>query len=95
MCFDEPCFVLCGSKNVFGDSRHSVVSSVCEEFQESCFIKCVNEESNISFFFKFIYLFYLLFIFGCVGSSLMCTGSSLVVPSGGYSSLRCVGVSLR
>ena len=43
----------------------------------------------------FFFLIYLLFIFGCVGSSLMCTGSSLVVPSGGYSSLRCVGVSLR
>jgi len=48
MCFKEPCLVLCGSKNGFVDSRHSVVSNVCEEFQESCFIKCVSEESNIS-----------------------------------------------
>ena len=35
-------------KNGFVDSRHSVVSNVCEEFQESHFIKCVSEESNIS-----------------------------------------------
>lgn len=48
MCFEEPCLVLCGSKNGFVDSRHSVVSNVCEEFQESCFIKYVSEESNIS-----------------------------------------------
>ena len=33
-----------------------------------------------------------LFIFGCVGSSLLCTGFSLVVASRGYSSLRCTGL---
>lgn len=48
MCFEELCFVLCDTKNGFGDSRHSLVSNVCEKFQESCFIKCVNKESNIS-----------------------------------------------
>ena len=37
------------------------------------------------FFIKFIYLF----IFGCVGSSLLCTAS------GGYSLLQCVVFSLR
>ena len=35
-----------------------------------------------------------LFILGCVGSSLLHTGFSLVVESGGYSSSRCVGFSL-
>ena len=44
--------------------------------------------------FIFFYLFY-LFIFGCVGSSLLHAGFSLVVASRGYSSLRCVGFSLR
>ena len=39
---------------------------------------------RIFFFFFLIYLFY-LFIFGCVGSSLLRTGFSLVVESGGFS----------
>ena len=43
-------------------------------------------------FFK-IYLFN--FIFGCVGSSLLRAGFSLVAASGGYSLLRCTGLSLR
>ena len=38
---------------------------------------------------KFIYLF----IFGCVGSLLLQAGFSLVVASGGYSSLQCTGFS--
>ena len=45
------------------------------------------------FFFFLIYLSY-LFIFGCLGSSLLRTGFSLVVVSEGYSSLWCVGFSL-
>ena len=45
------------------------------------------------FFLRELYYFY-LFIFGCVGSSLL-RGLSLVVESEGYSSLRCVGFSLR
>ena len=44
--------------------------------------------------FIFFNLFY-LFIFGCVGSSLLHAGFSLVVASRGYSSLRCTGFSLR
>ena len=43
------------------------------------------------FYFKFIYLF----IFGCVGSSLLSVGFSLVPESRGYSSLQCSGFSLR
>ena len=43
------------------------------------------------FFNKFIYLF----IFGCVGSSLLPAGFSLVAASGGYSLLRCAGFSLQ
>ena len=46
-----------------------------------------KQGSNI-FFFKFIYLF-----FGCVGSLLLCTGFSLAVESGGYSSFWCAGFS--
>ena len=42
---------------------------------------------------KFIYWF--ISIFGCVGSSLLHVGFSLVVASGGYSSLCCTGFSLR
>ena len=47
------------------------------------------------FFVNLIILFIYLFIFGCVGSSLLHAGFSLVVASGGCSSLRCVGVSLQ
>ena len=36
-----------------------------------------------------------LFIFGCVGSFVAARRLSIVVASGGYSSLRCVGFSLR
>ena len=48
------------------------------------------------FFLSFlIYLFIYLFIFGCIGSSLLRAGFSLVVVNGGYSSLWCTGFSLR
>ena len=46
---------------------------------------------KLIFFNKFIYLF----IFGCVGSSLLCAGFLQLRRAGGYSSLRCVGFSLR
>ena len=42
-----------------------------------------------SFFF-----FFNLFIFGCVGSSLLCTGFLQLRRVGAYSSLRCTGFSL-
>ena len=51
--------------------------------------------------FLFIHLIFFLnllidlFIFGCIGSSLLCAGFSLVVVSGGYSSLWCAGFSLQ
>ena len=45
--------------------------------------------------FFFINLLIYLFIFGCIGSSLLCAGFSLAAVSGGYSSLRCVGFSLQ
>ena len=54
-----------------------------------------------NFFFKELFFkkkypqgFY-LFIFGCVGPSLLRAGFSLVAVSGGYSSLWCAGFSLR
>ena len=40
-------------------------------------------------------VFGVFFFFGCVGSSLLRVGFSLVVASGGYSSLRCAGFPLR
>lgn len=46
MCFEGLCFVLCDSKYSSGDSRHSVVSSVHEEFQESCFIRLEGEKAT-------------------------------------------------
>ena len=51
-----------------------------------------ERQDFVSFFFfnKFIY-----FIFGCVGSSLLRVGFSLVAASRGYSSLQCAGFSLR
>ena len=48
------------------------------------------ERDIFFFFFKLINLF----IFGCIASSLL-HGLSIVVASGGYSSLWCVGFSLR
>ena len=39
----------------------------------------------------FKYLF--IFIYGCVGSSFLCEGLSLVVASRGHSSSRCAGLS--
>ena len=38
---------------------------------------------------------FLKIIFGCIVSLLLCAGFSLVVASGGYSSLQCTGFSLR
>ena len=40
-------------------------------------------------------LFYLFFIFGCFWVFVAARGLSLVAVSGGYSSLRCTGFSLR
>ena len=38
---------------------------------------------------------FFFFIFGCIGSSLLCASFSLVAASGGYSLLWCTGFSLR
>ena len=51
--------------------------------------------SCVFIFLTFLKKFILILFFGCVGSSLLCAGLSLVVASGGYSSLRCAGFSLR
>ena len=48
----------------------------------------------VSFSFSVFY-FYLFIYFGCVGSLLLLMGFSLAEASGGYSSLRCTGFSLR
>ena len=47
-------------------------------------------DANVRAFYLFIFY---LFIFGCVGSSLLRAGP-LVAVSGGCSSLRCAGFSL-
>ena len=60
-----------------------------------CKVLCTSPKSfffYMSFFFYFIYLF--IFIYGCVGSSFLCEGFSLVAAIGGHSSSRCVGLSL-
>ena len=51
-------------------------------------------ENAMPFFFFFNIFIY--FIFGCIGSSLLCAFSlvSLVAASGGYSLLQCAGFSL-
>ena len=54
---------------------------------KQCFQSCVTILSDNCSFFP-LNLFIYLFIYGCVGSLLLC-GLSLVVVSGGYSSLRC------
>ena len=41
------------------------------------------------------FIFYLFFIFGCVGVFIAACGLSAVVASGGYSLLRCAGFSLQ
>ena len=61
-------------------------------------MKIIRENiENNTFFFFFLYfpLFIHLFILGCIGSSLLSAGFSLVVASWGYSSLRCLGFSLQ
>ena len=50
--------------------------------------------TNYIFFFLTLGLFIYLFIYGCVGSSFLVRGLSLVVASGGHSSSRCAGLSL-
>ena len=57
-------------------------------------VGCDVKELLFLFVCLFIYLFIYLFIFGWVESSLLHVGFSLVVASGDYSSLQCVG-SLR
>ena len=54
-----------------------------------------SKKVSISLHFFLINLFIYLFIFGCLGSSLLCAGFSLVAASRGYSSLRCAGFSLQ
>ena len=58
------------------------------------FTTALSRSMMTCFIYLFIYLFY-LFIFGCVGSSLLHAGFSLVAASGGYSSLWCAGFSQR
>ena len=50
--------------------------------------------SPVSHLWTYRSMFIYYFIFGCAGLSLLC-GLSLVVGCGGYSSLQCVGFSLR
>ena len=65
----------------------------------SMFISDIGLQFSFLFFFLInsnfflIFIFY-LFIFGCVGSSFLVWGLSLVVASRGHSSSRCAGLSL-
>ena len=58
------------------------------------FLKKKHFWAAIELYFFYINFFLIYFSFGCVGSSLLCV-FSLVAASGGYSSLRCLGFSLR
>ena len=56
-----------------------------------CLLHWQADSFFVCFFVHFlIYLFY-FFIFGCIGSSLLTAGFSLVVASRGYSSLQSTG----
>ena len=44
---------------------------------------------------RFLIFVVVVVVFGCLGSSLLRAGFSLIAASGGYSSLRCAGFSLR
>ena len=56
----------------------------------------LSEMTSLCLFFVSVVVSFInLFIFGCVGSSLLRTGFSLVVASGACSSLRCAGFSLQ
>ena len=72
-------------------SSASPCSSHLRSVLEGSWLSSRMGRNAFVFFYKFIYLF----IFGCVGSSLLHVGFSLVGVSGGYSSLRCAGFSLR
>ena len=61
--------------------------------QENETLKEATESVSLRPFF-FFFLIYLL-IYGCVGVFVAAHRLSLVVASGGYSSLRCAGFSLR
>ena len=53
-----------------------------------------ERERDKLFFFIHLFIYY-LFIFGCVGSLVLRAVFSLVLASGGCSSLRCTGFSLQ
>ena len=56
-----------------------------------CLLLVLDAALSIYSFLKF----YCVFIFGWVGSLLLCMGFSLVATSTGYSLLRCAGFSLQ
>ena len=77
-------------------------STLCLFFHgPSIYNKCFSFSlmAGLAFLFFFLslknFFFNLFFIFGCVVSSLLCAGFSLVAVSGDYSSLRCADFSLR
>ena len=49
---------------------------------------------QLLFFFFYLLGLFILFIYGCVGSSFSVRGLSPAVASGGHSSSRCAGLSL-
>ena len=57
--------------------------------------KILDTHLNWNFRLQWILFLKNKFIYGCVGSLLLRAGFSLVAASGGYSSLRCAGFSLR
>ena len=79
-----------GEKNVFSQEASRILGQLLGEFGTFPLGRL-----SLSVLFCFFNLFYFyLFIFGCVRSSLLCAGFSLVAASGGCSSLLCEGFSL-
>ena len=71
-------------------NKHSLVKHIC--YLELALIgtACLQNDLNVLFFFKFIYLFYLWLCWVFVSVR----GLSPVAASGGHSSSRCAGLSL-
>ena len=70
-----------------------LTKKVIEDSKELLFVLYLFIFTILKIFFFNLYIY--LFIFGCVGSSLLCRGLSLVAVSRGYSLLRCAGFSLQ
>ena len=61
-----------------------------KKYSEAKTLSSLKTKHHSDYFLSIFFYF-----FGCVGSSLLCTGFSLVATSGGYPLMCCAGFSLR